>query len=147
MRLLTISALVGAAFAETHKIGSGKCQVMAGYDFFDLKNFDEFDRNKDKHTPANIDGFFGHKEFIFKACQPTFSMKDSYTDHDMESDCSTIEAGNAYWVDSGSCKYSFKDAVFVASNVTEGEAVDSDDDKEEDGGEATHDGFTLTYTS
>ena len=148
MKFLTFTTLLGLALAdESERIGSGQCQAMAGYDFFDLKKFDEFGRNKDKKTPATISGFLNNREFIYKACQPKFNMKDSYTTYSMNSDCGSIEAGNAYWMDGGSCLYSFKDSTFTGNNVTEGEKVQSDSDEDDDGGVPTHDGFTLTFSS
>ena len=60
------------------QIGSGVCQIMDGYDFFDLKKFDEIGRSITDGTPAVIASDDKKNIFLFKTCQPRWEMKKEY---------------------------------------------------------------------
>lgn len=73
-------------------IGSGICSAFAGYDFYNLKDFDALNRNKDKHTPATITN--AGSSFQFKTCQLQWKNDNSA--------CKTD--GTAYYIDkNGNC--------------------------------------------
>ena len=51
---------------------------MDGYDFFDLKKFDEIGRSITDGTPAVIASDDKKNIFLFKTCQPRWEMKKEY---------------------------------------------------------------------
>jgi len=54
-------------------IGSGDCQAFFGDDIYDLKGFDQFNRDKKHSMAAKMDAN-NNSIFIYKACQNNFKM-------------------------------------------------------------------------
>ena len=55
------------------KIGSGSCQAYFGDNIFDMKAFDQMNRNMEKHTAALADAE-GNNLFAYKMCQNEFTL-------------------------------------------------------------------------
>ena len=54
------------------EIGSGACQGFFGDDIYDLKPFDQMNRNMEKHTAALAEA--GSNVFAYKLCQSPFDL-------------------------------------------------------------------------
>jgi len=120
--LIATSAVIGAQAAQD--IGSGLCQALSGYDFFDLNDYDVLNRDKAAHEPASISG--SNNSFQYKLCQPAWSETTDGCD----------DEGTAYWIEDGVCKYTFMNSKF--------DGVKTLDEKT---GYDTTTGFSLTWTS
>jgi hypothetical protein len=94
-------------------VGSGICQTLAGYDFYDLTDFDALGRDKKKHTPASVEYNDGGM-FSYKVCQPAWTST-------LDTKCA--KEGTAYFSDNGDCKYSFTNADFVETEATNADGV------------------------
>lgn len=83
---------------------------------YNLKPLDELHRVPSAYTPAVIDTKKG--AFFYKLCQGSWSMKADYYSMTKDKapgslpDSCKNKYGNAYFVNDGDCKYSFKNAAF-----------------------------------
>jgi len=53
---------------DSDRIGSGSCQGFFGDDIYDLKGFDQFNRDKANSMAAVISTGTNKQSFIYKAC-------------------------------------------------------------------------------
>lgn len=82
---------------ELFKIKPGLCQVPGNGYIYDLSQFDQ--ENRDKNKPANVEG-----KFYYKVCQPEFDSTD-VDGMSIMGECHEKDA--AYLKKGGECKYSF----------------------------------------
>ena len=124
-------------------VGNGFCQVFAGWDFFDLKKFDGLNRDMTKSEPALVEG--EKMSLLYKICQPEWQL--SAQDFSKSAKLAALtevpaSCGNppmtsdAFLMQDGECKYSFRDASF---NGIQDEVLSD--------GSITYKGFTLDLKS
>ena len=109
-------AVYAPATELDQKIGQGICQAKDGYDVFDLNKFDQAGRDKSKKTSTVITNGANStnvNEFVYKACQPSYTLTDkTFGLSGLDASSCANMKGNAYWLVNGACTYSFKNSEF-----------------------------------